>query len=317
MNKAYEYTFREVYHTKQELEGYNRKIISPKHTPDAKFILWQEAVSRSPRDGVKIKREVEDNFQATKHLMGCPRPGDKSLKSKEPLDPKWVIKDETAETPRFTWSPSKLLTFETCPAKFAAESYYKTALREENEASIWGTRVHRQAELFMLGDPIDDEEAFKPVEQYCHVLSQLEGQRFVEHKIALDEHFMATDWDTACGRMILDLGFLSPDGKTLRIFDWKTGKMKQDLTQMQIYAAVLALLMPQVETVKAQYIWLKEKKTTGFTADRQELMPILKDIGGRLKRMKEAWDNENFPERKTGLCRQYCGNLECPHNGRR
>jgi hypothetical protein len=225
------------------------------------------------------------------------------------------LKVSEVVNPRFTWSPSKLMDFETCPAMYGAKHFYKTVPYEETVHTIWGTRVHKQAELAMLDQDCEDLEAYEMVRDYVRLLKTVPGQRLVEYQMSLDENWKPVEWEGAVGRMILDLGIISEDGKTLKGFDWKTGKMKNDMVQMQIYAYVLAIMFPEIQTFDMKYIWLKEKKTTGFKLERKDLVPVAQDIRARIKRMKQAWDAENFPMRKGYLCRKWCGNKGCPYNG--
>ena len=266
-------------------------------SPHSRWLAWQKSVQFAcGRPGV-VTPEVMAYFQATKHLTSPPA-------------------EEKTYGPKFTWSPSKVMTFDTCPMKFAAESYYKTVPYEESEQSIWGTLVHRQAELFMLGEPIENESAWQIVKPYCELLARVPGQRLVEYKIALDSQWKPCEWDDGTARMILDLGIISPDGKTLKGFDWKTGKMKDDQTQMRIYAYALAILFPEVQTFDMKYIWLKDKATTGFKIERKEILPIAQDVRAKVAKMKDCWDREDFRMKKNGLCRSWCGAMDCIYNGR-
>jgi hypothetical protein len=208
------------------------------------------------------------------------------------------------------------MTFETCPMKFAAESYYKTVPYTESVQSIWGTRVHKAAEDFMNGLPVTDPDAYKVVEEYCVALDRLPGDRLVEHKISLDDKWRPAVWDSGNEslRCILDLGFKHND--TLKCYDWKTGKVKDDPIQMQIYAVALAILYPDVNSFDFRYIWLKERATSGFKLERKDLMPVAKDVMARVVRMKECWINEEFRMIRNGLCRSWCQAKECIHCGR-
>jgi len=278
------------------------RLIRESDPPGQRWLQWQKSVQKAEN----VPKEVMDYFQKTKHLVKPPAKRDLNIQQTRPLN---------MFTPlRFTWSPSKLMTFETCPMKFAAESYYKTVPYSETVQSIWGTRVHQAAEDFFNGKT-PEPEAFKMVESYCKLLDKLPGERLVEHKISLTADWKPAVWGSGDEslRCILDLGFKHED--TLRCYDWKTGKVKDDPIQMQIYCYALAILYPDVQKFDFRYIWLKEKTTTGFQIERKDILPIAKDVRARVARMKEAWDNENFTMRKNGLCRQYCGATECPNCG--
>ena len=287
------------------------RLIRKTDSEQSRWLSWQKSVQRASNHSA-VSREVMDYFQQTKHLVRPPRKEDLNIMGTAPLG----LETQT-ETPRFTWSPSKLMSFETCPAKFAAESYYKTVPYQETVHTIWGTRVHKQAELAMLNEECEDLEAYVVVRDYVRVLKQLPGQRLVEYQISLDENWKPCEWAEGTARMIVDLAIISPDGKSLKCYDWKTGKIKDDPIQMQIYSYCLAIMFPDVQDFDFKYIWLKDKTTTGFKLNRADLLPVAKDVRTRVARMKQAWDNENFNMRKNGLCKQWCGNKACPYSGGR
>jgi hypothetical protein len=217
--------------------------------------------------------------------------------------------------PPFTWSPSKLNCFEICPEKYAAEYVYKTVPYQETAATVWGNRLHKAAEIFMKKKEIKDEEAFKIVEPYVRLFSKISGYHYIEHRIALNKDWQQCSWYEAVGRMVLDFG-VSPAAKKFLGVDYKSGKMKSDFTQMQIYALALSKLLPFIDEFDMRYVWLKEGKITGFKVNREDLKPIEIDIKERLARMQDAHENVVFNARRNGLCKNYCGNASCPHNGR-
>ena len=165
----------------------------------------------------------------------------------------------------------------------------------------------------MKGQACTDAEAVAIMDPYVQLLSRIEGTRFVEYKIAVDANWREASWFKAVGRMVLDFGV--KNNTSFRGFDYKIGKMKVDLTQMQIYAVAISYLFSDVQDFAMRYIWIKERKTTGFQVSRAELAPIETDIRERLARMQDAHENEVFNARKNGLCRQWCRNVDCPHCG--
>ena len=229
------------------------------------------------------------------------------------------------KAPPFTWSPSKLNSFEQCGFKFAEEYYYKSIPYQETVHTIWGNKIHKEAELALKGQKSVDAEAFRAVEPYVTLLDRLPGDRLIEFRMGLTAGWKAVEcpnipakpweWGTeAKGRMTLDLGFLN--GDTFKGFDWKSGKQKDEMLQLQIYALTIALLYPQVQNLELKYIWLKDRTTTGFDCSRKDLLPIFKDVKERVERMEEAWQSENWRMSPSGLCKAWCSAVKCPHCGR-
>jgi hypothetical protein len=278
----------------------------------SKWCLWQKAVQKACQAGL-APQNVVNYFQATKSFTAPPQ-GDIIVPDHKPAPFK--------KAPPFTWSPSKLNSFEICPAKFAAEAYYKIVPYQETVYTIWGNKCHKESENFFKKEKSVDAEAFRLMEPFLKLLDRLPGDRLVEFRMGLTAEYKAVEcpnipaapwnWGTeAKGRMTLDLGFLNDS--SFRGFDWKTGKPSDNLFQLQLYALTIALLYPQVQDIEMKFIWVKDKSTSGFKCTRKELLPIFKDVKERVSRMEEAWVSETFVERKNGLCRAYCGNFKCPH----
>ena len=256
-------------------------------------LLWRAWQSSFRGSKELPPQDAYDYFQSTKHLRVPP---------------------QDTVRPKFSWSPSKVIQFNTCPYQYAATHFYKTIPYTETAATRWGTRVHSAAEAYMKGEEQQDPEAFKVVEKWVKALEKVPGERFIEYKMGVDEQLKEAPWSEAEGRMILDLGILS--GDELKLYDYKSGRMKPDDTQLGIYSLIMAIRLPQVQKVTYRYIWLKDGTTTGGEVTRAELVGIAKGLKENIGRMKEAWSTESFPQRRNGLCRHYCGAKECPHYGR-
>ena len=305
---AYTVTYLELLQAKADFTTLTGHMLRVADGQTALFLGWQKDVQNASRKGL-VPQRVMDDFQEKKMF-------------KTPIIPALPVVAPKAKP--FTWSPSKLACFEMCPAKFAAEFFYKTVPYQESVHTVWGNRVHKAAEQFMKGEATPDAEALAVALPYLQVLDKVPGTRYVEYRIGVDEMWKPMvcpndpkkpwDWGNAVGRMALDLAVV--DGEKARLYDWKTGKMKDDNTQLLINALVFALLHPEVQTIEAKYIWLKEKKTSGITLQRAELIPVYKDIKARVTRVKVAWENEVYVSRKNGLCREWCGNTDCAFCGR-
>ncbi len=313
---AHELTFTELLSTKTDFPTITGHMVSKQDSPQEQWIQWQRAVKAAfNKDYTLVPQYVMDYFQLTKHRAIPP-------KEEVIIESKSATKPFTP--PPFTWSPSKLASFEICPAKFAAESFYKTVPYQETIHTIWGNKVHKEAELYMKGGDSVDPEALKPVEKFCKLFKAMPGEKFVEFRMGLTSDWKpmiipATnkpwEWGESCGRMTLDLGILT--GEKFIGVDWKSGKIKDDILQMQIYALVLGLLHPTIQHLDMKYIWTKPGEVTGFKTDRKGLLPVFKDVKERVARLREACETETFIQRRNGLCGNWCGNTACPHSGKR
>ena len=117
------------------------------------------------------------------------------------------------------------------------------------------------------------------------------------------------------GRGVIDVAVIK-DG-VAKIYDWKTGKVKIDETQLKIFCLFLALVQKDIQQFEARFIWLKDDSVSApIILNRSEIFPILKDVLARVERMEQAWNAEIFQARTSGLCKNYCGVTECAHCGK-
>jgi len=226
------------------------------------------------------------------------------------------IKNRRGEYGKLTWSFSSINEFDTCPAQYAAKRYYGTVKDDTNYAAQWGTRVHTAME-HRLGKkkPLDQE--FSPYEKYAVALEQVaaDGTIVVEQQVAINEKFEQVDWfaSDAWGRAVVDVAITSGDKKHIGIYDWKSGKVKDNPLQLSIFAAFASILNPDAEKFKTNYIWLAHDTITGTDYSATDIPVIWGQVCDKVKRIEEAWVTENFVCRPSGLCRGWCPVTNCEH----
>ena len=175
----------------------------------------------------------------------------------------------TKKTRQTAWSFSRLNNFETCPKKFWHQSVAKDVFEAEGEAMRYGKLVHKALELRVSKKkpmPLN----LRYLEKYAAQLANAKGDKLTEQQLAIDANFEPCDWfskQTWC-RAILDLAIVR-DGHAL-VFDYKTGKISDDFTQLRLAGVLLMLHMPEIQTVDLSYLWTKDKKITSYerTLDR-------------------------------------------------
>ncbi len=205
----------------------------------------------------------------------------------------------------FTWSYSALNDYENCPKRYAHARFYCDSPFRDSEALRWGYRVHRAGELFLQGRNPDDDEALKPVEPY--VTAMLRSGHFPEAELAitLTEDFRTTTWwaEDAWLRVKIDV-VLTKAKTTALLYDYKTGAtIRDDPAQLKLCAAVLSTVRPHLEHFEGKYIWTAHKTTTGIDPVVKNDVPKLwGEFLPIVARMQQAWDNDHFPAKPSGLC---------------
>lgn len=201
---------------------------------------------------------------------------------------------------------SRLNVFEQCPARFDYQYISKRVKDTPNEASEYGDRVHKVLEAKGTGAVIaTDAESVATLEQWGHLVDKLTarpGEKFFEKQMAVNLSLTPVDWfaSDVWIRAIADI--LVVDGETAFIGDWKTGKVKHDPTQLQLFALMVMWHFPQVQTVKTAYIWLRFDEVTHATYERRYLMALWGALRPRFERVQQVIDLGVFDTKPGPLC---------------
>lgn len=203
------------------------------------------------------------------------------------------------------WSYSALTAYETCPHRFNLTRVQRKVQEPQTEATIWGNRVHKALELYAKGEkPLPDE--FKRWGKYVDKLFEREGKRVVENKVALDKNLRPTTWmaKNVWVRGVIDIGVVGSERAYL--LDWKTGKRKFDSDQLKLFAALAFASYPWVDSVVTGFVWLKDKKLDKDVFTRDQLTEIWGEFHPRLNRLAASYDDDRWPAKPSGLCRNWC-----------
>lgn len=306
----------------------------------SKWLNWRRAVQDAARKPGVVPKNVMEYFQATEHLTKPPTSGDLAITQDRPINPSLVIEEleiimpfkapTNFKPPRFTWSYTSMNEFLTCPAQWAAKRFYKTIKEGESEAMRIGNLIHETAEHYgkkLIGQtykPSSIHTQYLPmVQKYCDALHASGAELHFEKEMCFDKQMKVSHWkawDTVWVRSKADV--LAKKDVRLSIIDWKTGKYKEDFLQLKMFA-VFAALTPGFEDVQEfdpKFIFTKEEPPKNILRlpepiKRSELKGVLAEILGVVRRMEAAWESQNFPCKKNGLCRNYCTNTDCTHCG--
>jgi hypothetical protein len=212
----------------------------------------------------------------------------------------------------FAWSYSALTRFENCPKQYWHLNVEKDFKDSDSEFAAEGKLIHdamykRVVKNFPL--PLE----LRPYEPIAAKFAEAKGEKRGEMKLALNEALEPVDFfahDTWV-RAIVDL--LVIDGDTAIIVDWKTGKPKDDPTQMALTAAVLSRWMPEIKFFKTAFVFVKHRKIILHVFQLEDMPDIWAGFYTRVNKMVVARKTASFPAKPSGLCR-YCPVTDCVHN---
>ncbi len=217
---------------------------------------------------------------------------------------------------------SRLNTFENCQQQFDYLYVTKCVQSAATTATDYGTRVHLALELrgrALCGDEVaagefellGNREEFEPFLPLADKIVSKSGEKKFEFEMAIKRDKSVCGWsdEGVWIRSIADV--LVVDGKKATVVDWKTGKKKDDPTQLMLFALMTFIHFPEVEEVTTGYVWLKSGQITDAKYTRRMVDGLWRAIEPRFDRLQEAVDLGVFKTRPSGLCPWCPGNHLC------
>jgi hypothetical protein len=221
-------------------------------------------------------------------------------------------------------SYSRLSTFEQCEQKFDYLYVSKTVQDLGSTATDYGTRVHTALELYGKGLAEGDASAaaikalegtngeavmWFPLVDKIHAQA---GDKYYEFQMAINANKTPCDWfaDDVWIRSIADV--LIVDGDKATIIDWKSGKVRDNPTQMQLFAAMVMIVFPQVQTVKTSFVWLVYNKVTNTTFTRRMFDGLWMALEPRFVAIQDTVDLGVYKAKPSPLCGWCAAKDICP-----
>lgn len=216
-------------------------------------------------------------------------------------------------------SYSGIKSFEGCPRKYHDTKVVKLYPREETDATLYGTTLHEQAELYIKdGRPLDD--SFRFIQPTLDSLVAMPGRKFTELEMAVKESLEVCDFkapDYWC-RGIADLVIVDDDNLSARVFDYKTGGNKYpDTDQLMLMSLLIFKHFPHVRRVSGGLLFVLKGTVSKYKVQREQEHDLWWRWRERVAKLDAAHHHDRWPEKSSGLCRQYCEVTACHHNGRR
>jgi hypothetical protein len=227
-------------------------------------------------------------------------------------------------TPPFSWSYSKLKNFETCARRYHEVDVKKAWPQPKTPELERGDALHLAMKK-RVADNVELPAEFTYMEPWATRLTHNKDQAHImcELKWALNIKLVPTGWfaKDAWVRGVIDYiqYYPSPIPSTelAMIVDYKTGKPKEDDTQLGLNACLAFAHSPQLVGINAVYLWTEYNDTTHMTFSRKNAREIWSNVKPRVARLEAATIANNFPATKNRLCREHCPVLSCEHNGKR
>jgi len=212
------------------------------------------------------------------------------------------------------WSHSALDNANTCPHKHFMTRVSKAVKEDWGDAAAYGDWVHKSFE-----NRIKSRRALpsdlRQHESMLEKIASAPGTVTPELALTFTDELKPTGWFSkdAWWRIKIDVDIVSPDGRAARDLDWKTGKQKDDHSQLELTAMARFVANPELVTVDTAYVWLKPGTVTRATYNVDHAILLWNEYLPRIEEYMQYFINGHWPKRPSGLCRGWCPVTTCEH----
>ena len=228
----------------------------------------------------------------------------------------------TYNRPRpFSWSFSKLKNYETCPKRHYHVDVVRDVREPESEELKFGNELHDALAKRLGPNKIPLPAGFAKYEVNAAKVDFPPGypvgnaKLLVEQKLAITKDYAPCDWKSneAWYRGIADV--LKVVGPVALLVDWKTGKVTEESQQLVLAAACVFAHHPEVQKIRAEFVWLKYDAVTREDISRSQMPMMWANIMPRIAELQAAQEQTIYPPKPSHLCRRWCPVTKCPHHG--
>jgi CRISPR/Cas system-associated exonuclease Cas4 (RecB family) len=217
----------------------------------------------------------------------------------------------------FAWSYSALKNYETCPKRYYHLNVAKDIKEPQTQQLLDGNNLHHAFDRYLM---VSEK---LPIEFMMHKplldkIKKAPGNLVAEQRLALTNTFQPAAYfaPNVWLRVVIDCVVTDEERTKATIFDWKTGKPSEDLTQMQLCAATMFAFLPTVVRIKVALVFVAHNKVEPAEFVRDDLAEIWGEILPRVKAVQRARDTQEYPPTPSGLCKRYCPVVSCPYHGK-
>lgn len=202
--------------------------------------------------------------------------------------------------------------FKNCPKAYYAKKVIKIIPYVQGEEAKWGEWVHKQFENCQkFNTPLPPE--LSEHQSYMDSIRSSSGTHSTERRIALNRKLQPCGYFDGDVWYRGQIDFSTIDRSNAHIIDYKTGKVKNDWRQLKIFAAYVFAENPEVTRVNASYYWTQTRKADGISIPRSDVKQIWAELLPDLKQYVQAFKDDIWQPRPSGLCKGWCPLESCEH----
>lgn len=206
------------------------------------------------------------------------------------------------------WSFSSLKQYINCPKQYHQVKVLKKYETKPTQQMLYGTDVHAALENYAK-DGTELPHNYKRFASLVDPLLEIDGTRYPEYRMALDENKQPCSWGKYWVRGIVDLLIVS--GDTAFIVDYKTGSDKYpDLKQLRLMALMTFAHFPEVKHVKAGLLFVLHNNFIPEEYHRDNMETLWTNFTADLQRLETSLQTDVWQPNPTPLC-GWCPVTEC------
>lgn len=205
-----------------------------------------------------------------------------------------------------------LNTYDICPHQMYRRYIAKDLPRQaETEPMKWGNAVHSALEKRLSYGMTLPKEMVR-FEPYAAALLASNDKPMVEQKWGMTEGGKPCDFfsDEVWLRGKADVALVRDN--TAVLFDWKTGKVREDPFELELQGLLLKARHPEVKTITGRYVWLAEGRI-GVPHDVSGTAKAHESVAKRMDEISHQEKMGYWPKKQSGLC-GYCPCMDCEFN---
>jgi hypothetical protein len=173
-------------------------------------------------------------------------------------------------------SYSKYSTWKKCARLFKYKNIDGLEEPRTSGAMSRGTEIHQTVEDYLLGK---SEQLHPEIHAYYgqFMFNLREAGAIPELKIEVDRDWKLVDWDAPEGavRSVIDAHIPPDEGGTVRVYEWKTGKMYGDhYDQRELYAVKMMCKYPEAKMVEVTGVYFDLKKNSNTYTHPHYYQPL-------------------------------------------
>lgn len=211
------------------------------------------------------------------------------------------------------WSYTFLSTYQNCPHQAFHRYIAKDVLYVETAATKWGNDVHSAMDKrIAAGVPLSGDTAkFEPL-----------AAAFVGKPVETELRMGVRENSTVCGfydkdcfgHMKLDLIY-TPGDMTIRLFDWKTGSVREDPFELRLQALFVQARTPDVRVIRGWYVWLGQGPAgkLGAPHDLSDVERTWAEVNSMMHTIRANAAINHWPKKEGPLCK-WCSVKSCEFN---